>query len=160
MKNKRTNRRCIVKLKLKDRKQLEQMLAGGNESVRIIKRAMILLKMNRNMSSNQAAEAVGVSPETARRIGWRYIEGGLDNALFERARPGNPPLLSKRQKKQLIAIACSQPPEGLARWSTALLAEELIRQRIIPYISKETVRVYLSQSDLKPWREKNVVYPR
>lgn len=157
---KRTNRRCIVRLRAKDRDALQAMLSGGAESVRVIKRGMVLLKMGQGLSSNQAAAAVGVTPETARKIGWRYVEGDLDSALFDRPRPGNPPLLTPRQKKQLIAIACSEPPEGRARWSTALLATELMDRDIVPYISKETVRVYLSQSDLKPWREKNVVYRR
>lgn len=119
---------------------------------------MALLKMDGGVSPNQAAAALDVSPEFARQIGWRYMEGGLENALSERPRPGNPPMLTPAQKKKLIAIACSSPPEGKARWSTAMLAAELMKRKIVGgYISKETVRVYLHTADLKPWREKNVV---
>jgi putative transposase len=157
---KRKNRRCIVNLRLEDRAELKRRLAGGAESVRVVKRAMVLLKMDGGVSPNQAAAALDMSPETARMIGWRYTEGGLNDALSERPRPGNPPLLSPRQKKKLIAIACSKPPDGMTRWSTALLAAELMKRRLTEYISKETVRVYLHSSDMKPWREKNVVYPR
>jgi putative transposase len=156
----RMNRQCIVKLKPLDRTALQKLLAGGSESVRVVKRAMALLKMDGGTSPNKAAAALDMSPETCRMIGYRYMDHGLATALAERPRPGNPALLNERQKKQLIAIACSSPPNGKARWSTALLAEELIKRKIIPYISKETVRVYLHSSDLKPWREKNVVHSR
>jgi transposase len=121
---------------------------------------MALLKMDGGTSPNTAAAALDMSPETCRMIGYRYMDGGLATALSERPRPGNPALLDVRQKKELIAIACSSPPAGKARWSTALLAEELMKRKVIPYISKETVRVYLHSSDMKPWREKNVVYRR
>ncbi|MBE7439203.1 MAG: helix-turn-helix domain-containing protein [Spirochaetales bacterium] len=149
-----------MKLRAQDRQALKDMLTKGSESVRVIKRAMVLIKMDTGLSSNQAATAVGVTPETARKVGWRYITGGLDDSLYERPRPGNPPLLSDRQKKELISIACSEPPRGQARWSTATLAAEVMRRQIVPYVSKETIRVYLSQADLKPWREKKVVHSR
>jgi len=136
------------------------MQRGGVESVRVLKRARALELMNEGKSPNQAGAAVGVSPETARRIGWRYIDAGLEDALYEKPRPGNDKLLNKKQETKLIAIACSEPPEGYARWSTALLAEELIRQDVIDKISRETVRVILNSHDLKPWREKNVVHSR
>lgn len=155
---KRKNRRCIVNLQPDEREYLKKRLSGGSGSIRITKRAMVLLKMDGGVSANEAAAALDVTPETARRIGWRYIREGLKAALNERPRPGNPPLLSNSQKKKLIAIACSKPPEGTARWSTASLAGELMKRKITKYISKETVRVYLHSADLKPWREKNVVH--
>lgn len=156
----RNNRRCIVNLRRRDRAELEELTSKGTAPVRVVKRGMLLLKMDGGVSPNQAAAALNMSPETARKVGWRYMENGLADALYERPRPGNPPLLTDRQKKQLISIACSEPPPGNARWSTALLAAELMKRKAIDYISKETVRVYLHSADLKPWREKNVVHTR
>lgn len=159
MPTKRKNIRCIVNLRRRDRDRLNDLLAGGVESVRVLKRAMILLKMDGGISANAAAAALGGSPEAARKIGWRYINGGLEDALYDRPRPGQAPLLTASQKKKLIAIACSSPPKGAARWSTATLAAELVKRKITDHISKETVRLYLHSADLKPWREKNVVHP-
>lgn len=157
---KRKNRRLIMRLKLRDRDALKKLLAGGIEAVRVVKRARVLQLLDEGLSSNQAAAGVGVTPETARKIGWRYLEGGLEFALHEMPRPGNPRLLNPRQETRIIAIACSKPPDGSAVWSTALLAEEAIRQKIVPSVSKETIRVVLKRHDCKPWREKNVVHSR
>jgi len=78
-----------------------------------------------------------------------HQQGGLERALYERPRPG------KRQR--IIALACSQPPEGRARWTVRLLAEESVKRKLVPGIGRETIRVLLESHDLKPWREKNVV---
>src|SRR5512135_1295468 len=121
---------------------------------------MVLLRMDEGLYPNKAAAAIGVTPETARMWGWRYVKEGLDAALFDRLRPGNPPLLNNKQATHIIAIACSPPPDGVAFWSTAMLAEEAIKRKIVKSISRETVRVLLKNHDLKPWREKNVVRER
>lgn len=157
---KRKNRRLTMKLKPKDRLALKKLLAGGIEAVRVVKRARVLQLLDEGLSANQAAAGVGVTPETARKIGWRYREHGLEVALREMPRPGNPRLLKPRQETRIIAIACSQPPDGFAVWSTALLAEEAIRQGIVPSVSRETIRMVLKRHGLKPWREKNVVHSR
>src|SRR5512136_2913272 len=117
---KRKNRRLTMKLKPRDRVALKKLLAGGIEAVRVVKRARVLQLLDEGLSSNQAAAGVGVTPETARKIGWRYLEHGLEAALREMPRPGNPKLLKPRQETRIVAIACSQPPDGVAVWSTAL----------------------------------------
>jgi transposase len=155
---KRKNRQLTLKLKSGDIKKLKTLLNGGFESVRVIKRARILQLIDAGHSSNSAAAAVGVTPETARKIGWRYNEEGLEGALYERPRPGNSPLLDKRKEAQIIAIACSEPPSGSAHWTTALLAEVAMKKKIVPQISRETIRLTLKHHGLKPWREKNVVH--
>src|SRR5512135_458622 len=147
---KRNYRRFSVKLKAQDRKILRAMQSKGVESVRTLKRAMVLLRMDEGLSPNKAAAAIGVTPETARMWGWRYVKEGLDAALFDRLRPGNPPLLNNKQATHIIAIACSPPPDGVAFWSTAMLAEEAIKRKIVKSISRETVRVLLKNHDLKP----------
>jgi len=155
---KRKNRRLILKLKNSERVKLKELLNGGIQSVRMIKRARVLQLLDQGMSSNQAGAAAGVSPETARKIGWRYLEGGVEYALQELPRPGNPPLLNKRQETRIIALACSKPPDGIASWSTALLAEVAMKKKIVDQISRETIRIVLKRHDCKPWREKNVVH--
>lgn len=155
---KRKNRQLKLKLKSSDRTLLKKLLNGGVESVRVVKRARILQLLDTGLSSNKAAAAIGVTPETARKIGWRYKEEGLEGALYERPRPGNAPLLDSSQEAQIVAIACSEPPSGRACWTTTLLAEAAVKKKIVTQISRETIRLVLKHHDLKPWREKNVVY--
>ena len=54
-------------------------------------------------------------------------------------------------------MVCSDPPEGRARWTVRLVAEEAVKRRVVPRVGRETIRVLLLHHDLKPWREKNVV---
>ena len=75
----------------------------------------------------------------------RFVEGGLEVALNEKPRPGKPPKLTGRDEAKLTAIACSEPPEGYARWSIHLLADKLVELDIVDSISRETVRNYLKK---------------
>jgi len=90
-------------------------------------------------------------------IGQRYRQYGLDRALYDGARPGQPRALDQEQQQCIIAVACSPPPEGRARWTVRLLTEEAIRRKLVPRVGRKTIRVLLESHDLKPWREKNVV---
>jgi hypothetical protein len=65
--------------------------------------------------------------------------------------------LKPRQEQEIVAVACSSPPEGFARWSVRLLTEEVHRRGIVKSVSRELIRVVLQQHELKPWLEKNVV---
>ena len=84
-------------------------------------------------------------------------QGGLERALYEKERPGAAALLENSQKQRIIAMVCSDPPEGCARWTVRLVAEEAVKRRLVPRVGRETIRVLLLSHDLKPWREKNVV---
>jgi hypothetical protein len=92
--------------------------------------------------------------------GHRYQQGGLERALYEKQRPGAAALLDDGQRQRIIAMVCSDPPEGRARWTVRLVAEEAVKRRLVPRVGRETVRILLLHHDLKPWREKNVVRGR
>jgi transposase len=149
-----------VHLKPSERAQLRQLLKGGHEEVRHIRRAQILLQLDQGRSAAKIAEIIGVTDKTARTVGRRYQEGGLQHALEDNPRPGGEPLLTENQAQQIIAMVCGSPPEGLSRWSIRVTAEEVMKRKIVPHIGRETVRVLLLSHDLKPWRKKNVVHPR
>lgn len=87
----------------------------------------------------------------------RYQDGGLDRALYEKERPGAATLLAESQKQRIIAMVCSDPPEGCARWTVRLVAKEAVKRKLVPKVGRETIRILLLHHDLKPWREKNVV---
>ena len=104
------------------------------------------------------AENAGVAPKTVRAIARRYEEEGLDSALYEKPRPGQARVLNAGQKQRIVAMVCGPPPEGRARWSVRLIAEEAAKRKLGPPVSRETIRILLENHELKPWREKNVVY--
>jgi putative transposase len=155
-----TKRRLVVRLRAADRRQIEGMLRGGIEPVRVVKRAQVLRLLDQGAGPPQVARAVGVSPQTVRNLGWRHVEEGLDRALHEKPRPGHRPALSPGQAQRIVAMVCGPPPEGQARWSVRLIAAEAMRRHLVATIGRETIRVLLRQHDLKPWREKNVVRRR
>ena len=104
-------------------------------------------------------EFSGVIPLTVqaiRKLGHRYQEGGLERALYEKQRPGAAEVLDDNQKQRLIAMVCSSPPEGRARWTVRLVAEEAAKRKLVPRVGRETIRILLLTHDLKPWRENNV----
>ena len=94
-----------------------------------------------------------------RQIAQRYAEGGMEAAVYEGARPGKKPALDATQTQKVIALACSPPPPGRARWSIRLLTAEACKRKLVPGVGREVIRMALQDHDLKPWREKNVVRP-
>ena len=149
--------RFQIKLSARDRGQLDELLSGGLQSVRTTLRALALRQMDLGQSTPAVGANLGLSAKAVWQIGKRYIEGGLERALFDAARPGKAPALDQRQSQEIIAVVCSPPPEGRARWTVRLLTEEVIKRKLVPRVGRETIRVLLESHDLRPWREKNVV---
>ena len=152
--------RLDLHLKSRDRQKVSSKLRQGVESARVLTRARILQLLDSGESTERTAELLQVSATTVRRIGWRYVEEGLDAALSEQPRPGQPRALTTQQAQRIIALVCSAPPEGYARWSVRLIAEQARKRRIVKSVGRETIRILLKSHDLKPWREKNVVHRR
>jgi len=149
--------RLQLSLTAGDRERIESLLSGGTQEVRTVLRALALRQLDRGLSTPAAGALVGLAGKTVREIGQRYQAAGLDRALFDAPRPGKVPVLDSGQRQQVVALVCSSPPEGFARWTVRLLAEETVRRRIVPAIGREAIRMLLQSHDLKPWREKNVV---
>jgi transposase len=111
-------------------------------------------------SAPQVAKIIPLTAQAIRNIGRRYQQGGLESALFEKQRPGAAAVLDDSHKQRIIAMVCSDPPEGCARWTVRLVAQEAVKRKLIPRVGRETIRILLLTHDLKPWREKNVVRGR
>jgi transposase len=140
----------------KDRQQLRRLLKGGVQQVRVVLRALALLQLAEDASAPQIAKVVPLTPQAIRRLGHRYQQAGLDRALYEKQRPGAAEVLDTNQKQRVIAMVCSDPPEGRTRWTVRLVAEEAVKRKLVPRVGRETIRILLLHHDLKPWREKNV----
>jgi putative transposase len=146
-----------IEVAKKDQKELEKMLSGGVQPVRAVLRAMALQQLAKGISAPRIAEFIPLTPQAIRKVGHRYIEGGFDRAVYEKERPGAVSVLEDSQKQRIIAMVCATPPEGYARWTVRLVAEQAVKRRLVPRVGRETIRVLLLSHDLKPWREKNVV---
>jgi len=150
-------KRFQVLLSRRERQELDRLLSGGLQPVRTVLRALALRQLAEGQAIRKVAASVGLTPKTVWLVSQHYREGGLERALYEQARPGKASLLDARQRQRIIALVCSQPPEGRARWTVRLLAEEAVKRKLVPGIGRETIRILLESHDLKPWREKNVV---
>jgi len=149
-----------IKVAPKDQKELASLLRGGIQQVRVVLRALALLQLAQGASAPQISKVVPLTPQAIRKVGHRYRQGGLEAALFERQRPGAAEVLDPSQKQRIIAMVCSDPPQGRARWTVRLVAQEAVKRKLVPRVGRETIRILLLDHDLKPWREKNVVRGR
>ena len=156
----RSYRRLEVRLSAGDEEQLRKLLRSGVQQVRVVLRALALLGLSRGQSSSEVAAQLALTSKAVREIGRRYGADGLERALFERSRPGATAVLSAAERQQIIAMVCSAPPTGHARWTVRLVATEAVERKLVPRVGRDTIRVLLESHDIKPWREKNVVRGR
>ena len=153
----RAYHRMHVQLTKRDRKQIALMLNRGRESARVLRRALLLQELDQGQTAAQVAWNLAIASKTVRAIARRYEEEGLESALYEKPRPGQRRALDAGQSQRIIAMVCSSPPSGQARWSVRLIAGEAVKRKLARRVGRETIRILLQSHDLKPWREKNVV---
>jgi len=147
--------RHIVRLTDEARCALISMLQSGVHRARVLRRAQVLLKSDEGLLDSEVSEHTGVSERAIRSIRRRFCIEGLEQAIYDAPRSGKPPEFTERQQKQVIALACTDPPEGRARWTLILLAEEATKRGIVESLSKSEVALWLTAADLKPWRKKD-----
>jgi transposase len=140
------NKKYLVDLTEAEGEQLQQLISRGRPAARTVTRARILLKANEGCTDEQIVAALSTSVATVERVRQRFVEEGLDNALHERPRHGALPKLSGPEEAHLIAVACSQPPQGRARWSLRLLADKAVELGLCDSLSHETVRQRLKKT--------------
>src|SRR5437867_8643577 len=133
------NIRYRVTLTSDERQQLQALLSGGQGAVRKMKRAQLLLAADAQCTDELIARHVGVGTSTVYRTKQRFVEEGLERALSETPRPGAPRKLGARDEALLVAVACSHPPVGRARWTMDLLAGEMVRLTSHETLSGDTV---------------------
>ena len=145
-----------IEVSTKDQKELRTLVSGGVQQVRVVLRALALLQLAKGSAAPRIAGVIPLTAQAIRNVGRRYQQGGLERALYEKQRPGAAEVLDVSQKQRLIAMVCSSPPEGRARWTVRLVAQEAVKRKLVPRVGRETIRILLLSHDLKPWREKNV----
>jgi transposase len=142
----------IVRLHPEERKQLLTLVTTGRAAAAKLLHARILLKADRNVDGRhwtdaEIAEVLDTSPSTVHRVRQGWVERGLEAALARKSPTGRQyRKLDGAQEAQLMAIACSVPPEGRTRWTVKLLADKLVALDIVDAISAECVRTTLKKT--------------
>jgi transposase len=138
----------VVTLTDQERQQLEQLLARGKAAARTLRHAHALLKADQAVGWKDAdiAEAFGLSVRTVERLRQRFVEEGFEAALKPKAVPRLPRKVDGEVEAHLVALACSDPPEGRQRWTLRLLAHKLVELELVESISHEGVRQALKKT--------------
>jgi transposase len=141
----------IVRLTAAERADLQRLVDEGKRAGSVLKRAWVLLKADADgphWKDPQIAAAYGVSLSTIHRIREAFVEEGLDAALYRKKPTGRQyHKLDGAQEAQLLAIACSQPPTGRKRWTLQMLADRLVKLKVVDTISGECVRTTLKKTN-------------
>ena len=135
-----------------ERQELERLIRSGESSARTQTRARILLLTDENQKKKIGTEEIAAillcSLPTITAIRRKFVEGGLDNALYDKPRPGAIPKITGEIEAQLTLLACSAPPEGKARWTLQLLADKLVELKLVDSISDVAVMKRLKKMNL------------
>ena len=131
------NKRYVVELSAEERARLSEMIAKGRSSAKAILKARILLEADQGegegWTDERICEALDTNVTMVARVRAKLVTEGLDAVLARkrRARPPIEPIFDGERQAQLIALACSEPPEGHARWSIRLLAASVVEREIV-----------------------------
>ena len=145
-------KKYIVRLTEGERQRLRALARKGKAAAYRIKHANILLKADADgpgWVDKRIAEAFGCHVRTVENVRRRCVLEGLDSALErkEQTRPRRERKLDGEGEARLIALACSEPPEGRDRWTLQLLADQLVRLQVVDSISAQTVRRTLKKTN-------------
>jgi transposase len=141
------SKRITINLQEQERQELEQQIRKGIRSARELTRARILLLSDQGQGVGQVTEAVMCSRGTVINVKKRYLEGGLEAALHDKPRPGVRPKITGDVEAHLIALTCSDPPEGYGQWTLRLLANRLVELELVESISHTAVGQVLKKTN-------------
>jgi transposase len=144
----------IVCLDHQAREGLRQLAHSGIRPAQVVRRCLILLKSDEGSTDEEIAEHVSCTTRTVRTIRKRFCEAGVEHALCDSPRCGRPEQFTERQRQQVVALACTDPPAGRVRWTLELLCEHAVKEGFVDTVSVTEVSLWLKEHDLKPWRKK------
>ena len=152
-------KKYLVELSTGERDTLHQLVRRGKHSSRKVTRARILLLAADGSTDEQIVAALKTAFATVERTRKRFVEEGLE-CLTERPRRGAQRKLTGKQEAHLVAVACSTPPEGHARWTLKLLAGKVVELGMAASIARETVRQVLKKTTSRRGAKRNGVFPK
>lgn len=143
-------RQTELSLNKQDRRIVDEFRSKGLHRAREFNRAHILAALDRNLPEPLIMQVLSVGRTAIWRTRAAYLQGGLDFALHDEARPGKPKRYEASVEAQITALACSAPPAGSERWTIALLTEAARRHPGMKSISRETIRRVLKKTSSSP----------
>ena len=126
---------------------MQKIVKSGEDKARKITRCRILLLADQGRTDQEISGALNVCLATIFNIRRRHCQEGLERAISEGARSGQPPKFKGKSLAKITAIACSKPPEGRAKWSLRLLADRVIELDIVETISHVSIRNILKKTN-------------
>ncbi len=133
-------RRVEIHLKDEERERLKALSSLNVCSARLLQRVQVLLALDKGIRDCQIAEVLNLERTRIWRTRQRYLQGGLDRALYDQDRPGRPRQYGDKAEAEIVALACSQPPAGYSQWSLPLLTAVARRQtEVLGCVSQSTV---------------------
>lgn len=138
--------RYPVALSPEQERTLQGMTMKGSGKARVMTRARILLMAHRGVSDSEIKETLGISVQMVQATRKRFALGGLDAALFDAPHTGRPAKFDGKDRAAITALACSEAPEGHARWSLRLLAEKAVELNLVDHIAPSTVLYMLKKT--------------
>ena len=143
-------RQTELSLSKRERELLQAFRSKGEHMAREFNRAHILSALDRKLPERQIMEVLGVGRTAIWRTRAAYVEGGIEYALRDVERPGQPKRYRAPEEAQITALACSSPPQGAKRWTVALLTEAARRHPRMREISRESIRRLLKKTSSNP----------
>jgi len=147
------NKKYIVRLTGQERQELENLIKKGKTQAYRIKHAHILLAVDAdgpNWPDHQVAKAYKCHQNTVINVRQRFVEQGFQAALERKKQqtPSRKRIIDGEGEARLISIACSKPPEGFAKWTMQMLADELVALKVVETVSGQTVWRTLKKTNL------------
>lgn len=137
-----------LQLTPEDVEALKKFTRNGTKNVREINRAYILLWLHKGKKMAEIEDFLDVERTAIWRTKKNYLEKGLDHAIKDNPRSGQPKKYKQKQEAEIIALACSDPPEGRQRWTLELLASEAKKSTGIQTINRESIRLILKKTNV------------
>ncbi|GAB3550853.1 helix-turn-helix domain-containing protein [Spirosoma fluminis] len=137
---------------------LKQLVRTGKDSARKLTRARALQFLHQGKHPDQISESLDISVATIFKLKKRYRQEGLQRAIAEKVRPGQPRKVTPQVEAQITQIACSQAPDGRTCWTVALINERLVKLDI--HLDDESVRLALKKACLNRGSKSNGVLDR
>lgn len=129
-----------------DERYLTEFISKGQASVRVVKRAMALLQLHQGRTIQTVADGLKVRHWTVSTWRNNYLKSGLE-ALVDKAKSGRPPKINGEQRAKITALACSDTPDGRAKWSLRLLADKVVELEFCESISHTQVGTILKKTN-------------
>jgi transposase len=143
-----------------EQNHLQELVSKGKTAARKITRARILLLAHQGKSDSAIGEALHSGRATVERTRKRFVEEGLEACLKERPRPGKQRKLDGKQEALVVALACSDPPQGRECWTMQLLAERVVELGLVESICDETIRRTLKKTSSSRGKSSNGAFPK